>query len=234
MSKKNVNSRVCAKCKSVFNIIENDFIKKNGKFYEIECYKNMAWTKNMTEEAVNEVVEILLEATINERRKIEEIAKEEARKIIYSKNNEINRGKDRDLFVEYIKEAYEIVGVLPQKFYTLVAKANNGTYKNLSVGISYAELLDMFKRKRGYLERVYNKNLANGKSFTFYQRFAYDLAIICDKYDDYLNWKQKQKVLETVALKEVEDSKNKIDYSKIKEQKSNDDMDISSVLDDLY
>lgn len=67
------------------------------------------------------------------------------------------------------------------------------------------------------------------------QRINYDLSVLVNKYDSYLKWLEKQKILE--AEKEIEKNENivgkTIGYVNQKAEKNNSD-DISDLVDDIF
>jgi predicted transport protein len=154
-----------------------------------------------------------------------------------AKKKEINRNINRSEFMKYIMETYEISS-LPKQFYLKVAEINNGNDKRVSEGISYEDLLIMFKKKKAYLDKVASNNVTKGKEMQGYLRLNYDLAIILNKYDSYKAWKRQQQLLQADLIQENKKLKEetKIDYSKIKAEHSiiKDEVDIGDILDDIY
>ena len=82
--------------------------------------------------------------------------------------------------------------------------------------------------------RLFRKRLEQGKSFTNIQRAAYDLAILVSKYDSFLSWKNKQKVLEIDQEKMKKSIDNNINYHTIKSQHSEHTTEIDGVLKDIF
>lgn len=97
---------------------------------------------------------------------------------------------------EFLRENYKIQDI--NAFYTRYLKPlYHGTYKKYEdLIIPPSHLLEMWKTKIGTLNKMYQRNIKNGKSFTVTQHLAYDLAVLIGKYDSFLEWKNKQKVLE--------------------------------------
>ena len=97
---------------------------------------------------------------------------------------------------EFLRENYKIQDI--NAFYTRYLKPlYHGTYKKYEdLIILPSHLLEMWKTKIGTLNKMYQRNIKNGKSFTVTQHLAYDLAVLIGKYDSFLEWKNKQKVLE--------------------------------------
>lgn len=229
---KNPRLRKCTRCKEYFDIFENDFIKEKNRFFDIECYKQKELKKGVSLEVIEEAIAVFLEQTKLEKAQREQELLQRAENSLRSKQLENNRAEYKELFITYLKETYGMVE-LPKTIYSKIALINSGNFKNLNVAIPYEHLLDMFKRKQKYLTKIYMHNVSKGKEMTPSQRLNYDIAVIINKYDDYLNWLNKQKVLESnnETKKEI-----KVDYSKlnISTKNTKNATDILSILDDLY
>lgn len=113
-----------------------------------------------------------------------------------------------------------------------------GTYKNLNRPVPPEDLLDMWKQKRNYLDKVAEQNRKKGTEITGVNRVNYDLAILLSKYDAYLDWKEKQQI----AIAEINNSKKrcieKIEYTDVVrpinvKQNTNTTIDINSILDEI-
>ena len=106
----------------------------------------------------------------------------------------------------------------------------------MSVGIPPSDLLDMWKRKIDMLNGIAKKNETKGIHMQPDQRLNYDLSILVNKYDSYLRWKEKQRILE--AEKETEKTQNivsqSIGYTKNISQDNNETDDISDLVDDIF
>ena len=93
----------------------------------------------------------------------------------------------------------------------------------------------MWKRKIDMLNGIANRNNTKGKTMNADQRINYDLSVLVNKYDSYLKWLEKQKILE--AEKEIEKNENivgkTIGYVTQKTEKNNSD-DISDLVDDIF
>ena len=113
-----------------------------------------------------------------------------------------------------------------------------GTYKNLNRPVPPEDLLDMWRQKRNYLDRVAEQNRKKGTEISGVNRVNYDLAILLSKYDAYLKWKEQQEL----AVAEVNDSKKRsierIEYTDVirpsgNKQTNKAGIDISSMLDEI-
>lgn len=234
MAKKTA-TRKCYICNEEFSVSNIPYLKIKKRYCEIECFINQQLNKGLSMSSIDSLINNYLnEMKIEENEKAQkELDKIENNNKAKLKENERNKNKD-DL-VEYIYKEYE-VSSLPKIFFIKLNEINTGAYKGLNVGIPYEDLLDMLKRKQNYLRRIYMNNVTNGKEMTTIQRINYDLAVIVNKYDDYLKWKEKQVILESDIekdKKEYEKEKD-IDYSKIGSKNTSIEDDISSIIDDIY
>ena len=233
MAKKNM--RKCRICGNEFNVLDNDYVKFKGGFVEVDCYINYKKEKGNVEEVIKVQIEELLRISREEKRIKIEKEKEEFKKKTQAKEREINRKENFSELIKYFSDVYDIK-TFPKSTFTKLAQINNGTFKRISIGIPYEDLLDMFKRKKNYLDKVASNNFSQGKGMKGVQRLNYDIAILTNKYDEYLEWKNKQKILSANVIKEEIDKENeiKVDYSKIKNEKSNDIVGIFDIVNDIY
>ena len=138
-----------------------------------------------------------------------------------------------DVF-NFIKDAYDIT-IIPTTVWQKLNNIYNGTFKGMTYGIPPEHLLDMWERKIDMLNGIANRNNTKGKTMNADQRINYDLSVLVNKYDSYLKWLEKQKILE--AEKEIEKNENivgkTIGYVTQKTEKSNSD-DISDLVDDIF
>lgn len=225
--------QICKYCNKNFYRGENKLsIRGYGKVH-IECYRN-----KLLEEYTEDYVNNRIDELINKEREKNTLKREKQNKSKEKKDKEkIKLKLERDEFINYIQETYEISSFTKYMFIKL-SQINNGKYGGLKEPISYKDLLYMFKSKKEYLEKVYQNNCAKGKNFDSLSRFNYDLAIILSKYESYKKWKEKQNIIK--ANMNLEKKKNeeeiKIDYSNIIKQnkKDNNKVEIVDILDDIY
>lgn len=135
---------------------------------------------------------------------------------------------------DFIKDAYDIT-IIPTTVWQKLDNIYNGTFKGMSVGIPPEHLLDMWKRKMDMLNGIANRNSTKHIKMNIDQRINYDLSILINKYDSYLKWLEKQKIL--AAEKEIEKNENivgqSVGYISQKESSNSSD-DISSLVDDIF
>lgn len=138
----------------------------------------------------------------------------------------------------YIKEAYDVT-IIPTYVWQKLAGIYDGSFTN-SNGVSPEHLLDMWQRKMGFLNKVAEQNASKGKEMDVGQRISYDLSILVNKYDSYLRWLEKQKILaaENEACKQNNTIlvKNSVGYKPQIQQTDNDfmDDDISALVDEIF
>ena len=138
-----------------------------------------------------------------------------------------------DVF-NFIKDAYDIT-IIPTTVWQKLSNIYNGTFKGMTYGIPPEHLLDMWERKIDMLNGIANRNNTKGRTMNVDQRINYDLSVLVNKYDSYLKWLEKQKILE--AEKEIEKNENivgkTIGYVTQESEKNNSD-DISDLVDDIF
>lgn len=144
------------------------------------------------------------------------------------------------LFVEWYCNFYNKTILTPYAR-TLVSQVINGGYKDLTKRISIYELYEMFSLKTNELQNINTtliaKNKARGKVSNADSLFAYDMAVIINEYDDYLERKEKIKQ-DKINRKRMmsERLNNNIDYSLYKnyhKQQGDNCFDIRSVIDEI-
>ncbi len=138
-----------------------------------------------------------------------------------------------DVF-NFIKDAYDVT-IIPTTVWQKLGDIYNGTFKGMTIGIPPKHLLDMWKRKIDMLNGIANRNSTKGITMNVNQRINYDLSILVNKYDSYLKWLEKQKILE--AEKEIEKSENIVSKSVgyvVQKADDNNSDDISGLVDDIF
>lgn len=140
----------------------------------------------------------------------------------------------KEAVYDFIKEAYSL-SIIPTTVWQKISNIYSGTFKGMSSGIPPEHLLDMWKRKIDMLNSIADKNVTKGKKMSPDQRLNYDLTVLVNKYDSYLKWLEKQKIIE--AEKSIEQSENivgkSIGYSKQNHTEEGTD-DISNLVDDIF
>lgn len=143
---------------------------------------------------------------------------------------------DKDDLYKFIVNTYELSVVPPSIFHKLAA-IYSGTYKGMTVKITPNELLDMWKRKLNYLNRIYDKKVSTGNTFEKAGRVNYDLSVLISKYDSYLEWKEQQEILErdnNEIHKKILKNVNLQNISKQNSKKNIKSEDIDDLLDEIF
>ena len=219
-----VITRKCSICKEPIVLesgSENYFIEyknNNSSCTHTKCYIDYHTTKKRKPKTIEECNEF-----INACR--------ESAKSIEKKQN------IRNELYEFLFEMYNI-SFFPNYFYIKMDSVYKGTYKNLNRPVPPEDLLDMWRQKRNYLDRVAEQNRKKGTEISGVNRVNYDLAILLSRYDAYLKWKEQQEL----AVAEVNDSKKRsierIEYTDVIRPSSNKQtnktgIDINSMLDEI-
>lgn len=142
-----------------------------------------------------------------------------------------------DVF-DFIKDTYDVT-IIPTTIWQKLASIYNGTFKGMTFSIPPKHLLDMWKKKIDMLNGIAERNKTKGKHMNVDQRINYDLTVLVNKYDSYLKWLEKQKIIETENRKKIELKRSDIATSIINTKanegninQKNDDM--SDLVDDIF
>lgn len=112
----------------------------------------------------------------------------------------IEKIKQESMLNSFLKDKYNL-NLISSNVWRRLNSIYKGTYKNLEKPIPANHLLDMWKRRQKKLDRIYKNNILKGKELNGENLLIYDLAIIVNEYDSYLNWLTKQKLLEEDDIK---------------------------------
>lgn len=215
--------RKCGCCEEYFYISHNDIddaIYYDKKTYHSSCFINMC---NKRSQMKREDVSQKWTWVLNH---LDQIRKESYQHLSLAITKE-------NVF-EFIKDSYDVT-IVPTTVWQKLSDIYSGTFKGMSVGIPPEHLLDMWKRKIDMLNGIADRNRTKGLVMSSDKRINYDLSILVNKYDSYLRWIEKQRIIE--AEKEIEKSENivgkSIGYTSNKPEK-NDPDDISALVDDIF
>ena len=188
-------TRKCKCCKEYLDIEKDNFVYYKKRYYHFDC-------------AINETLD----------RKNNKLSKEQCvdkfTQLQNENREEINNIINKERLYKWLQNTYNTV-VLPSYFYIKMDEIFSGIYKGLSKEISPEDLLDMWTRKKNELDRINDSNSRKGKNLIGVARINYDLAILLNKYDSYLKWKEKQRIIEQERQQVKDDFKNKIEFNKI-------------------
>lgn len=227
--------RVCSRCKEKFDVLTDDYVKVNKRNMHTQCYIDLQLNKGFSIDYAKSSVLELKELMNIENQHKEQLEIEKQVKKLYAQKTQVNRNIDRKLFFDYVSEKYS-VSAFPKHFFMKMSAINNGTHPSVNKCIPYDDLLDMFKRQEHYLAGIHLNLSSINKELSGINKLNYDLAVIVNMYDKYLEWKQKQAVLK--ATREVVNNVSKepnVNMKKVyKRSKNESKSDISDILNDLY
>jgi hypothetical protein len=215
--------RVCGLCKEIFYINRNNIneaIYYDKKTYHSKCFVDICGRRAAGKSKIAPKWEWVLE-------NMETI-----------KNESMERFKtslDKEDVYRFILDTYDLT-VIPTTVWQKMSDIYAGTFKGMSIGIPPEHLLDMWKRKINTLNAIAAKNSANGKVMDSGQRLNYDLSVLVNKYDGYLKWLERQKILraEQAMNKNKNTVSESIGYDIIKNNQSIDKDDILDLVDDIF
>lgn len=214
-------TRKCAHCNEEINVRNKDkldnVLRYKGKFYHKDCFTQLAESRVAKN---NRYSASWQEALDNISLFIEDAKQSIGRKI---KTDPLN---------DYLLLNYEVATLGPL-FWSTVADIGNGIYRNKRCkAISCDVLLDMWKWYQKDLNNTYVWNKTHGKDMAGEMRVKYDLAILMNKYGEYMKFKAKKE--KARINQQIKKEEHKIDYNKIKSTSKTDGLgDISDLLDEL-
>lgn len=212
---------VCKKDIQINNPDEDYIVFKNNKanvYCHSQCYIDKETTKKRKSKTFEECIDFIKQCKKDNEKLIKE-------KIV------------REELYNFLFDMYGIVK-FPNFFFVKMESVFNGTMENLKMPVPPEDLLDMWKQKRNYLNKVAEQNRKKDNEITGVNRVNYDLAILLSKYDSYLAWKEKMRL----ATFELEQRKNEIniEYKNIQRPKpkekirgSNLSININDILDEI-
>lgn len=250
--------RKCSICQQFFDLeAEHEgCICTSTGWKHIPCYKNskLSRNKSLTEYEVDKLIKTYAaqtksayqEALLNEQERLkkrEEKLKEKkcGRQPKNTEQNAVANVSPKEKairlrFTDWLISKYQIT--IPSKFYITLDSVYRGTYKGIRAPIPVEDLWDMWMQKYEYLQRVHDQKAKKGDAIKSSSVYAYDLAVLVNKYDAYLAWKKKQYVEQQNPKDKTDDTP--IDYSRLcaaHPTKSNgrddDEIDIASILDEI-
>jgi len=195
--------------------VDKFVIYKNNEYYHNDCF-----------------IEI-----INKKKK--KLSQEEI-SIMIKELQEKNKDKIKDIvdknhLFEYITRKYELI-YKPKYIYIKFEQVFNGSYKNLSESVSPEDLLDMWQRKEGYLDRTNQWKISKGEVMEGLGRMWYDLAIVLSKLSSYRKWKDQQKANENKDLiihKKIETNYQKINKTTLNNINNNKTEEIANYIEEI-
>lgn len=134
---------------------------------------------------------------------------------------------------QFILSEYDLT-IIPSSVWQKLSNIYFGTFRGMSVGIPPEELIDMWRRKIDYLNRIANQNMTKGKVMNSDQRINYDLSILINKYDGYKKWKESQRVLEQEQREQRLEEPIVMTGNIQNEMTEKNTDDISDLVDDIF
>lgn len=186
-------TRKCKVCKNIITLENDKFVLYKEAYYHNDCFienVNEKRNKKLTQDEILVMMDVLQEKN-----------KDKIKDVI-----------DKNHLFEYVTRKYELI-YKPKYIYIKFEQVFNGSYKNLSEPVSPEDLLDMWQRKEGYLDKTNQWKLSVGEKLEGLNRLWYDLSIVLNKLPSYRKWQDEQKAQKNKD-KIVEPSTN-IDYKLI-------------------
>lgn len=157
------------------------------------------------------------------------------------KGTTIKQSSKQRMLTDWLVDNYECV-TFPKYFYIQLSEIANGTSNKVNKPIPYEDLLDMWQRKKDWLDRLYTKNLNKGMKLIGINRVYYDLAVLLKKYDSYLNWKKQNNTRKTEIEKRSNETEYKQAFNHIasvnpnlnKQNQNSQKIDISDILNEIF
>lgn len=135
---------------------------------------------------------------------------------------------------KFLKEEYDLV-LIPSNFFVRLSQINNGSYKNIGVCISNKDIYDMWQMKIKKFNEIAHWKKSQGQHIDSTERLIYDLAILVNKYNSFVEWKNKQKILEMAEkTKEKEHHADEILTNVIVKSSYKEGGDISNLVDEIF
>lgn len=167
------------------------------------------------------------------------LSSEDIEKIFEDSKIHLKEALFSDQIYRFMLDNYDLT-VIDNRVFQKLQSIYSGTFGGMSIGIPIADLLDMWQRKIKYLNKVHNQNITKGKSIEGNNRILYDLSVLVNKYDSYLQWKREQQILQAnMKSDQQQNDKQKINFGlierQIKNQENNSSSeDINSLLDEIF
>ena len=191
----------CYCCKEDITIseINDDVVYYEKHYYHTSCFTQMCKDKNTKK--WNVALDFIGIHLMNARNTLSELFSKKKTNVSNVQKYKSDTDKMiNNYFLEsdvdnFIKEFYGVVKI-GELYSRYLSKIYDGSYKKLNgTKIPPEHLLDMWKQKKDYLNKVYQKNTSKGMIMTPEQRIAYDLSILIGKYNGYIEWLRNQQIL---------------------------------------
>jgi hypothetical protein len=140
--------------------------------------------------------------------------------------------------IQFIYENYGVSAISKLVFMRL-ASVYDGTFPGLNVEIPATDLIDMWRRRANYLNKIANQNATKGKVMEGNARILYDISVLVNQYDSYLKWKREQQILSQEKNVPAQQTQ-KINFDlierqgKAQESAASTKDEIDSILDEIF
>ena len=160
--------------------------------------------------------------------------------------DDIHECTKKRLETEFIKdEIYQLmlknydVTVVPSKIFNKLEDIYHGRWKGVSCCVPPEDILDMWTQKMDYLKKTRMNNIASGKEMDGAQQINYDISVLLNKYNAYLKWKERNKIIERDVNKVHKDiPKAAVDLDRLSKiaqnQNKEEEDDIDLLLEELF
>lgn len=232
-------TRKCPCCGKhiIISSVDEDVILYDRKYYHYNCFISKCNESKNKRSKWNIALNYLDTYKKDTKENIETILNshklniEDIDKYIYETKKYINQ-----IFYESDVNDFIRINYNPTKIpWNVLCKIYQGTYKNLTKPIPPEDLLDMWNQKIEMLNKIADKNKRMGNEIKGDGRILYDLAILVNKYDSYLNWKEQQKI--ALAEQDAPKDQQNIIYKNVanttKTKKPEGDLNINDILDEI-
>lgn len=175
--------RKCFCCKEEFFINKNnidDAIYYDKKTYHSSCFIKMLNKKTTTNNKYKQKWQEVLNSLDS---------------IKSDSYNHFNFTFVKEDLYDFIRNNYDIT-IVPSVIWIKLNNIYTGNLEGMSRGIPINHLLDMWKKKINMLNNIASNNIKQGKKMSTTGRINYDLSILVNKYDSYLKWLEKQKIIQ--------------------------------------
>jgi len=197
----------------------NNIVRYGNAYYHSDCFINWC-NEGINHFKANQKYKDALSSI--------EVYKEDAYKHL------INRIENYDLY-KFIMDRYD-VKTLDTYVYVKLNRIFNGTLEGIREGgIPKEHFFDMWKRKTHQLDKIHQQNIVKGKNMTTTQTIMYDISVLINKYDSYLKWLEREKIIQAEA--NYNNASTKLLTREIKNRRENNIVekdDISTLVNDIF
>ena len=223
-NEENVITRKCCVCGEKIEIGYNnikDAVYYDNKYYHSSCFTQSCIKKSQSKrhdvsEKWNSVLKTLNSINTKSYIRIKDIL-------------------DKDSVYDFIRTNYHIK-IIPSSVWEKLDKIYSGTWKGMKSGIPASHLLDMWNRKMVMLNRIYANNVKLNHTMSTDKRICYDLSVLINKYDSYLAYLEKQRILEVESKENKTENiveESRVYLSKVKDNTKNND-EFLDLVDEIF